>query len=260
MGESLAVLQLSDLHLSERPGTRVQGVDADAGFNAAVDDALGRRRPDAILLTGDLSHDGSAASYQRIAGRLGTLGAPVLVLPGNHDDPATLRRVLSSEPFCTGPSVILGAWQLLLLDSTVRGETTGRLDAAALDALEGELHRGSTPNVLVCLHHPPVAIGTPWMDALGLQQPAPLLDCLACHPRVRGVVFGHIHQEYAGAIHGIPLLGSPATCCQFRPGTPDMQLDTLPPGYCWLDLGAGGALASRVRYAGSPASGPALAP
>ena len=45
-------------------------------------------RPEALILTGDLSYNGERESHLALAEKLGALeaaGVPVLVLPGNHD-------------------------------------------------------------------------------------------------------------------------------------------------------------------------------
>ena len=46
------------------------------------------RRPDALIITGDLSYNGEKKSHEELAARLreiGLEGTPVYVIPGNHD-------------------------------------------------------------------------------------------------------------------------------------------------------------------------------
>ena len=55
-----SILQITDTHLLEEPGASLQGVDTEACFRAVIEDAKGANpSPDCILLTGDLSQDGS---------------------------------------------------------------------------------------------------------------------------------------------------------------------------------------------------------
>lgn len=56
---------------------------ADAFVNQML-----RERPDAVLMTGDLTYNGAVESHEDLAAKLARLpdaGVPVLVLPGNHD-------------------------------------------------------------------------------------------------------------------------------------------------------------------------------
>ncbi len=72
---------------------------------------------DAILLTGDVVHDEPEA-YGTIDLLFGELGAPVLVIPGNHDLPDEMRRQLNHAPFQVGGQWrTRNGWQLLLLES-----------------------------------------------------------------------------------------------------------------------------------------------
>jgi len=63
---------------------------------------------------------------------------------------------------------------------------------------------------------------------------------------VRGMVWGHIHQEFSAERRGIPLWGTPSTCVQFLPGAGEYLIDHLAPGFRTFELMPGGVLASRV--------------
>ncbi|MDB4542942.1 phosphodiesterase, partial [bacterium] len=67
---------------------------------------------------------------------------------------------------------------------------------------------------------------------------------------VRGVLWGHVHQEVDRLHNDVRLLASPSTCVQFAPGSPGFRADDQAPGYRWLDLHEDGTIAtavSRVR-------------
>lgn len=80
------VVQISDLHLFAKPHHRLLGVDTEASF-LQVQKAIAALDPlpDLLLLTGDLSQDGSAASYARLRAHLQTLPIDTYWLAGNHD-------------------------------------------------------------------------------------------------------------------------------------------------------------------------------
>jgi hypothetical protein len=66
------------------------------------------------------------------------------------------------------------------------------------------------------------------------------------HPRVRGLLWGHVHQRYDDHAGGLRLMGTPSTCYQFVPGRDDFALDGLGPGYRRIQLRADGRIDSQV--------------
>lgn len=240
----LTLVQLTDPHLLADPAGRLNGWRVAAAFDAVA--AAARTRfpgPDALLLTGDLVHDESEAGYRWLASRLRGW-APVLAIPGNHDDPATLTKAL--RPDAGVGETRLGGWRLHLLDSRMPGRDDGRVGPAQRARLEAALAVTDDP-ALVVVHHPPVAVGTAWIDALGLTDGEALRALLRQRPAVRGVAAGHVHQAVDRRVDGWRLLTTPATCRQFRPGSRDFAEDRRrAPGYRMLRLHADGRLTSRV--------------
>lgn len=199
---TVTVLQLTDMHLTAAGG-EVDGIDPDARLAAVLEAwAAGGEDADLVLLTGDNADDASVGAYTRLAAALVPLGAPVVALPGNHDDPATLAGVFG-EP----PVVELDAWRIVGLDTSRPRQVHGTLDVpAALDLLD---HLDDRPTV-VALHHPPASPSThPWFRLDGA---ADLLAGLGERPQVRVVVSGHLHQAFeAEGPGGLALLGAPST-------------------------------------------------
>lgn len=253
---AIRLLQITDTHLFSDAGGRLLGVDTLATLDAVIARAaLEGRTPDAVLATGDLVHDGSPAGYERLCARLGRLGCPVYALPGNHDAPAQMRPRMSNPPFQYLGAATLGDWLIVLLDSTVPGEDGGALSAAELARLDETLRAVPAAHALVCLHHAPLSVGSHWVDTMALRNGDALLSQIERHPSVRGVVFGHIHQEYAVEHAGVRLLASPSTCVQFAPRQSRFTVDLVPPGYRRLTLQADGTIETEVcRLDGAPAT------
>lgn len=245
--DAVKVLQFSDMHLFAEPGNTLLGLDTQRSFLEVLYRARATHWPaDLILLTGDLAQDGSRKAYRRLRQQLADLPAPVYRLPGNHDDPAAMDEILNGENVHTARIIESGNWQILLLDSTAPNRVEGHLDAAELAALDRCLTEHPDRHALICLHHPPVPVGSRWIDELGLTNAADFFAVVDRHPHVRAILWGHIHQEFDVVRNGVRLLSAPSTCFQFRPGADDFTLDARPPGYRWLVLHAEGLVTTGV--------------
>ncbi|MBR4711323.1 MAG: metallophosphoesterase [Clostridia bacterium] len=76
-------------------------------LRALVDEAL-EVRPDALLLTGDLTYNGERRSHEELAAAMDTLwdaGIPVYVIPGNHDINSSRAYDYTGETFEPVPAV-----------------------------------------------------------------------------------------------------------------------------------------------------------
>jgi Icc protein len=245
----LKIIQLSDCHVAADPDADYRGHNADRNL-ASVLQAVIEWRPDLVLLTGDVSEDASEASYRRVSRKLAALGAPVLALPGNHDDPAVMRRFFPAGPW-QGPHVTrMQRWRLVLLDSTEPGRISGVLDQRSLAWLESEARSNPDCHRLVALHHQPLEVGAPWIDQYRLDSPEPFLAWAEQDSALRCVIWGHVHHAFRCATHGVEWLGAPSTAANSLPGTERFTLDEAGPACRWLKLHPDGRLESGVLPAG----------
>lgn len=243
----LRVIQISDFHLKTQPGSRLWGVDVDASLNAVLECIQARHpQPDLILATGDLVGDDPEA-YSRVRQALEPLKTPVYCLPGNHDFPAIMSRMLRDGPVRRERYVVAGGWQFVLLDSSFPSTPDGHLGYGELALLDTVLALHPERHTMVCLHHNPVSSQTPWLDTMTVSNGDALLAVLDRYPQVRAVIWGHIHAEFADQRNSVHLLAAPATCVQFKPRTPEPQVDDQPAGYRWFELHADGTLHTGVE-------------
>ncbi|OZI16059.1 phosphodiesterase [Bordetella genomosp. 7] len=239
------LVQITDTHLLAEPDSIMCQVNTDASLRAVLDLVRGNgHRPDLLLATGDLSQDGSPASYQRLRELLEQNDWPVRCLPGNHDNPLTLRHSLG---LWTQPVTDIGAWRIILLDSTVSGSDAGHIDDAQFDLLERAVALAGDRHILVALHHNPVQMDSKWHDTMMVDNAAELFQRLAALPRTRVLLWGHVHQAFDRRRHHLRMLASPSTCFQFAIREGQHVLDDAPPGYRWLKLYRDGSLATGVR-------------
>jgi 3',5'-cyclic AMP phosphodiesterase CpdA len=192
---STRILHVSDLHLGARKARQ------DATFGLALAALIERVDPALILVSGDLAHRGRMRQLAEAADFLGSLGRPILVVPGNHDlpllPPARLthpwrefeRQFGSTEPVHSSAQL-----QVVGLNSvTPFRHQGGRVDRAQLARAVtrlGEAAPGAC-RVVVLHHH---ILGAPWRS-----RKRPLSRRGVVLPRLveagaELVVGGHIHQ------------------------------------------------------------------
>ncbi|GAA3056131.1 MULTISPECIES: metallophosphoesterase family protein [Actinomycetes] len=212
------MVHLSDLQLGA-PGT-----DGLGSLDLLVED-LSRedgpgRRADAVIITGDLVHQGTAESYPMLAAALRCvetrLAAPVLCALGDHDDAIAAKAI---------PSLRAGSWtvhrlgplRLVLLDSS-----SGRLGEAQLRWMRRRLATDAPWGSVVCLHHPPVAtsLASPPPYPFPRDGAADALRAVAADASAftealegtdtRVVLAGHGRHALMGEVAGAGLLAAPS--------------------------------------------------
>lgn len=255
---SLYAVQFTDTHFFASSDLTLMGVDTAATFEQVRHLAhLKRSAPDFYLLTGDLSQDETPESYGRFASAVSSLDAPTYYLPGNHDVGARMQVAFAEKgaPFRTDNQFVKGQWQIILLDTHVEGQVAGSLSSSELKRLDDLLAAEAGKHALVVLHHHPVPSGSAWLDTIGVSNAGEFLSVIDRHAAVRGVLFGHIHQEFEHLRNGVKYMGTPSTCVQFKPRTDEFAVDPMPPGFRWLELHADGTLTSEVLRVASVAAG-----
>ncbi|NHA16116.1 metallophosphoesterase [Thioalkalivibrio sp. XN279] len=247
------LLQLTDSHVRAAADGELKGWRTLESLEATLAAALdGQDPPDAILATGDLSQDGSRESYRHIRRVLAGAGVPVYCIPGNHDHPPTMMAELSSAPFHYCGDVGLGAWRLVMLSTWDGDRGGGRLSPQELQRLAGVLDRSREPHLLMVLHHHPVPVGS-WLDKVGLDNADEFMRLADGDGRIRGIVWGHVHQVFERQRRGMQLLAAPSTCFQFKRGAPTSDVDaTRGPGFRWLELLPDGRISTRVGWVPVP--------
>lgn len=216
-------LQLTDLHVVA-PGMLASGVlDTPAILRAAIDRLLDLLpcfgRIDAVLVTGDVSDDGSPESYAIARAELERLGRPLLVIPGNHDSREALRAEFSglAEMPATGLidwTATVGDTRVIGLDTLVEGQGGGRLRPESLSLLAQSVS-AANERLVVALHHPPLATGIRFMDAIGLENAADMAAAVSEFEGEILFVAGHVHGVHHGGLGRHRVATAPSLCSAF---------------------------------------------
>jgi 3',5'-cyclic-AMP phosphodiesterase len=245
----IRLLQLTDSHVRAAPDGELKGWRTRDSLADTLAAALAEGpRPDAILATGDLSQDGSAASYHHLREILGSAGLPVFCIPGNHDDPAVMAQELAAPPFLYCGDHGLGRWRLVMLSTWDGDRGGGRLSPAELERFRLAVEASREPHVLVVLHHHPLPIGS-WLDKVALDNADEFLAVADSCARIRAVLWGHVHQSWEKQRRGVRMIATPSTCFQFLPGALRSDVDPrFGPGWRRLELLPDGRIVSRVGW------------
>ena len=211
----MILIQITDPHVVAGP----EGDAAAAALTEVVDAIVALPLPPtAVLVSGDLAHDGAPASYARVKVLLAPLPAPVHVIAGNHDSPAIW------DAFPREDAADVGGVRLVLLDTSIPGMDAGRLRLPELE---------DRPTV-IAMHHPPLRSGIKAIDDLGLSDGdrEALTDLLARSPQVLRVLCGHVHRTTFETLGGVGVFTCPATFEQAEPSN-----SSHPPGLAFVERG-----------------------
>ncbi len=208
------LVQLTDLHIREPGRLAYRRVDTSGYFRAMVASVLAlRQRPDAVVISGDLTDFGRPAEYASLRDQIAPLeaaGLPVFLMPGNHDSRDEMRRSFPAHAYLGSDQYVqfavdVGPLRLLALDTVVPGRSEGALDAERLAWLEEQLAAAAGRPVVIAMHHPPFQTLIGHMDNIGLLAGGPELEAIvAGHSNVERIICGHLHRaidvRFAGTI------------------------------------------------------------
>jgi Icc protein len=209
-------------------------------------------RPDHVVVTGDHAHDDLPETYAAVRQVLEPFLDRLWLLPGNHDDRATLRSVFGDRiPGCAEDRITFaftaGDWLCLGLDTHVPGAVGGRIGAAQVEWIRAQLVEHDPRQAVLFMHHPPVDVGLAWLDRIGIEDAELLLDLVAEEPRIRLVCCGHVHQETSKRVAAAEVVTVPSTGLQFSPTSAEAEFVAAPPGYRIVELDGDSYATSVVR-------------
>jgi len=237
------ILQVTDPHLGVNAQYRLAGVNTLHTFKMVLD-AVAKEDYEIVLATGDIASEASTRAYANFFDMVSNMGAPVYWLPGNHDFLGSISKVPNATEFIR--AIDIENWRILMLDSVIEHNPNGRLGPAELEILKQLLQENTQEHVLVCLHHQPVDVGSAWLDNQKIEDADEFLEIVENEPNVRGVLWGHVHQEFSTMRNGRLFFSTPSTCIQFKANSDDFALDDLFPGYRMIKLKPDGRIESEV--------------
>ena len=159
-----------------------------------------------------------------------------------------MQAALSNSPYAYCPDIREGDWLITSVDSCVSGRAGGRVSDAELAKLDATVAATDASHVAVFMHHPPVLMGSAWLDTVGLENRDAFMAAIAKQPKLRYVFFGHVHQEYDREHGSVRIIATPSTCRQFKPKSATFDVDDNPPAYRRIELLANGDLNTELVW------------
>lgn len=242
------ILQLTDLHLFCDEEATLKGIPTRQTLKNVVTHVLEQEQDfDHVIITGDHTHDERPESYTAVRELLAPWLDRLAIVPGNHDDRDVMRSVLgdvierqTETPVDSDDRITFSfrcdRWLCVGLDTHLPGEVPGQFGEAQAAWLRSLLTaHGDQPAVLFC-HHPPVELGSVWMDAIGLQDRKRLMAVAEDFPGVQLICCGHVHHESEHPAGSKRVVTTPSTGLQFDPRGTEPQFADDPPGYRIIEL------------------------
>ncbi|KRL67608.1 metallophosphoesterase [Companilactobacillus versmoldensis] len=205
------IVQITDTHLtpSGEEAANNQQIDPLIKLNNIFKDiSLLKHRPDMIVITGDLIHQGTEKDYQNfselISSKIDCLNIPINVILGNHDRTANffkgyLKEVPRDKYYYL---VNTPGLDIYFLDSKSTDHEEGCLGVEQLIWLKDNLADAPEKPAVVFLHHPLDGPGLKHMRYGILQDGADFFNTIK-GTEVKGVFSGHIHFETAFQNEGV---------------------------------------------------------
>lgn len=267
--------QVSDTHVVAPGHDGELYVDNNARLQLAVKRLMVETvKPDAVLVTGDLTDCGTDEEMAIVTELLAPLTMPVFIVPGNHDLRSSVRSAFAmpwaadsnmSWVVESGPITIVGLDTLATEQIDADGDVQhgGEFDETRARWLDETLAATSDRPTVIAMHHPPFPTGIGWMDETGLDDRQRFADVVGAHHHVGRIFCGHMHRPITTTIGGVLCTTGPSTIHQVELNLADdarPQVVCDPPGY-QLHLFDGGCWVTHTRHfdTGEPVIDPSWA-
>ena len=239
----ISIIQITDPHLTRHKNTEIKSCNTNSSFERVLQNVVSNEQIDFIIVSGDISDDGSRESYQFYKNTLESLKKPFFSIPGNHDNRDNFKLIFQSNFPIVRSIPLSDEWVLIVLDSSVTGKEGGVLINNQLKKIRKLIEINLHKNLIFCLHHQPIEMGF-WIDEIGLQNKDRFLSLILDQPKVKAVVWGHVHHEYQTTLGSILFMSTPSTCYQF--GEDETNQLRQKPGYRKIYLYDLGKLTTQV--------------
>ena len=233
------IAQISDTHLFGDKNRKINGSNSYQNLKNVINQVVSLdKKPDLIVVSGDLSQDCTFESYQHLANLLHRCEIKYYFFPGNHDDVDIINKVFDMNwvKDKVDYSFNINGWFVNVIDTSVYPEVLGELSDDQLKNLKNNLEQNKNKPTIVFMHHHPLLLNSAWLDRYILKDAEKFINLIKLNPQVKAVLFGHIHQVFERNINGTFYGSAPASCYQVLPKTEMFTIEKLSAGYRLIEL------------------------
>ncbi|APX71780.1 metallophosphoesterase [Companilactobacillus allii] len=197
----LKIIHITDTHLTPRGARPANHQQVDPYIklqNIFQDIESMPKRPDMVVISGDLIHEGVEFDYKKLRDivnyQIEKLQLPIYVILGNHDRTnAFYQGYLGDKPQEKYYyNIATSLCDIYFVDSTHGDIEQGYVNQEQLEWLEKSLNKSDKKMSLIFMHHPVDGPAVTHMRYSILQNSQELLD-LVNGSNVKAIFSGHIH-------------------------------------------------------------------
>ena len=203
-------IQISDSHIDDEKN--VWGTDSQKNLSTIVK-SISSRNYNALIISGDLAHNGTASSYSIFKKIIRPIGLNLSILPGNHDNKLNLSSAFS-EHYLT--KITIADWEIISIDSVQDNKTSGFIKKNELELLTNKILSSTKKFIVLCLHHPPISMQSNWDDKKSLENSDNFFNTIDKFSKIKAVIWGHAHQGSEFIRNDVKLFSCPSTTYQFN--------------------------------------------
>lgn len=214
----MLIAQITDLHLDPQKGPSCGNTHRLRQVIADINQM--KRRPDMVVMTGDLAEQGKGETYKVLKAEISNLKMPTYFAMGNHDDRTAFAACFSNANFNEGflQYVINGeALRVIVIDTSEPGLHGGAFCQSRANWLATELAKAPGTPTIIAMHHPPTDSGIPWLttpdNAAWAQRFKAVINP---HKNVVHIICGHIHRNIFMRFAGSTLSVASAVALQAK--------------------------------------------
>ena len=220
----MIIAQISDTHIDlndHHSASKIQDLER------CVNDINGLNiRPDVVIHTGDLAHNGTIEKYKKAAEIFEKLLCPLFIAAGNRDNRIALNAILPNNcSILKNTSYIqysVDTFPVRLIAIDTLSETTNMGDFCDVraDNLYRMLEENRTKPTVIFMHHPPFEIiksKHKWQ--FDTQEAVIIFEkAVEGHRQIMRAFCGHSHRDATGITAGIPASCTPSIALNLRLG------------------------------------------
>ncbi len=243
----MKILHISDLHICASSDAVIYGVNPYRNLVRAVDKIVAILDIEFGILTGDVSNDGSEASYMLADSVLSNLRFPVYTINGNHDDLATMRSLAGGfQSIRMEDTLKAKDMDFIFIDTVwLADDGTNRSRGLFSPEARDKILQSKAMKKVVVMHHPATETGS-WLDRRALSNREEFMEAIKVDGQVAAVLSGHNHFPSSECIEGCLFSTAPSVSTTFSKDGETFE-EFFSPAFDILDMDGNG-ISKRTVY------------